>query len=589
MHRSLDRTAIHVLAMSLILGLISCGGGSDEQVLARIDGREITLQRFLEFHKITTQDARPPEEEYRFLDEKLDELIGYLLIQEGGRKEGYHKADLFRRQLEAHKVRRLNQLTKQREIVEAVRVEPAEIDSFLARSGTERHFQHIIVLDPEAAEEVTRALESGQEWSEVAIHYSKDNAVGMHRGDMGWMSYGERPFSLYPDLERIAYSTPVGEWAGPITEGREHHFIKVLEERERERGTPEEEYAAARDQLRKLRQERLEQEFSNRMWERGGYRLNEDNFRWLVEKVQDSFNRDPAGNPVPELSPRDRDRVIVHSDRHPYTAEDLLDKLEVINPQGRDNAITLDQWRNRVMVDWVIADEVARFAREKGYHEDPAIQDDAERYIDGRLYAAKLKDLRESVEPMSDEEIRAYYEENAEQFDLPERRTIIEVLLPSREQAEEILQRARKGEDLRDLAREHTIREGFAQRGGRFAPIARDEFGSLGEAVFQTPEDELGPIVETPLGYSVFRVDRIHPARELELEDVREGIRTRFLTEGRKAAVDSFVSRVRRRSRIWKNEELLRDFAAQASEMGYEMLEREQTSAEADTARDPRP
>lgn len=586
MRRLLSRTARLVLSLSLLAGLAACGG-SDEQVLARVDGYDVTLSRFLAFHKVSTQDARPPEEEYRYLDEELDKLIGYILIQEGGRDDGIHKGELFQRQLEAHKVRRLNQLTKQREIVEATHVEPAEIDSFIERSGTERHFQHIIVLNERAAREVTQALESGQEWSDVAIQYSKDTMVGRHRGDLGWLSFGERPFSLYPDMELIAYSTPVGEWVGPITERNEYHFIKVVEERERAGGTPEEEYAAARAQLRKIHQERLEQEFSNRMWERGGYRLNEDNFRWLVEKIQESFQKDPSNNPVPELSRQDRDRVVVASDEHPYTAQDLLDKLEVINPQGRDNAITLDDWRNRVLVDWVISDEVARYAREKGYHRDPAFQADVEQYIDGRLYAAKLEQLRESVQPMTEEELRAYYQEHREQFDLPQRRSIIEVLLPTREKAEEILERAQAGENMRDLAREHTIREGFADRGGRFSPIARDEFGPLGRAAFETPEDQLGPIVETPLGFSVFQVDRIHPARTVAFEEAEDGLRTRFLMEGRSAAVDSFTARARRSSDIWKNEELLREFAAQASEAGYEMLDRETAGADS-TSESPR-
>ncbi len=589
MRRSLTRTAVHALAVSLLLGLTSCGGGTgDKQVVARIDGKEVTLQRFLQYHKVSTQDALPPEEEYRLLDQKLEELIGYLLIQEGGRDDGFHKGDLFERQLEAHKVRRLNQLTKQREIVEALHVEESAVDSFMARSGTVRHFQHIIVLDPRAAAEVTGALEAGQAWDEVAIQYSKDSQVGIHRGDLGWLSFGERPFSLYPDLEQIAYSTPVGEWVGPIVEGNEHHFIDVVEERERERGTPEQEYTAARAQLRKIKQEKLEQEFSNRMWERGGYRLNEDNFRWLVERIQDAFERDPANNPVPELSRQDRERIVVHSDRHPYTAQDLLDKLEVINPQGRDNAITLDHWRNRVIMEWVISDEVARYAREKGYHRDPAFQADVEQYIDGRLYAAKLEALRDSVKPMTESELRDYYEEHEEDFDLPERRTIIEVLLPTREEAEGIRRRVLDGENIRDLAREHTIRDGFAARGGRFAPIARDEFGPLGEAAFETPEGEVGPLVDTPLGYSVFQVDRVHPARDLGFDDVKEGLRTRLLNEGRKAVVDSFVAEGRRRRNIWKNEELLREFAVQASELAYEMLERRQAPEDTTSGSGPR-
>jgi len=134
------------------------------------------------------------------------------------------------------------------------------------------------------------------------------------------------------------------------------------------------------------------------------------------------------------------------------------------------------------------------------------------------------------------------------------------VLLATREEAEAILERARAGEDLENLAFEFTIREDFVNRYGRFAPIARGEFGALGEAVFETERGELGPIVETPLGFSVFQVQRIYPPRTVELDQVRENLRARLAGDWSRENVAQFKKAARERARIWVNEELLSNY-----------------------------
>gem|GEM_PF-2855377 len=555
--------SVLITGLILAIGLTGCGRrGEGDQVVARVDRLDITLADFQTFYRAPPGERNPLDEQIQVLDERLEELIGYKLIQEGGRDDGLHITDDFKRRRERHIKDMLNRLVKQREIVEVIDVTDAEIDSLLNRSLLERHFQHIITMNRAAAQDVKDRLEAGEEWGSVAVIYSRDSEVSLHRGDLGWLAWGEGPFSVYPEMQPIAYQIPVGSWQGPIQVGGEYHFINVLEERPRQRGTMEEERAAARNLIFTYKRNAREQELSNRMWAEGGFHFDEDQFRWLHDKMMDSFRKDPANNPIPELSREDLRRVVVRSDTKPYNVRDLLERVELLSPRERDNPLTLDDWRDRFL-EWVMIDQVAAYATSKGYRREPGIMTAGRQFTDSRLYALKLEDLREQAGTVTDEELQEYYEQNQQLFDMPERRQIVEVLVETREQAEELLRRARDGESMELIARQFTIRPDFAERSGRFVPIRRDEFGPLGEAVFETPKDGFGPVVETPLGYSIFQVTQILPPRKIQLEDVKYNLRENLRMERERNIEMEYKAEARKRRRIWKNEELIRQWAMQ--------------------------
>lgn len=562
-----------VLRVSIILsGLILVGlsAGCDSRwrdeggVVARVNGIEITLARLQEYYRPALHPVRTADEELDTLNVRLDKLIYYTLIMEAARADGMHKDPLFVRKLERHEKTLLNQLVKRYEIDETITVDNGAIEEFLSKSRVERHFQHIITLTRQSANAVTADLTAGEDWEAVALRYSQDSEVGTNRGDLGWLAWGEDPLALYDELQRIAYEIPVGGWRGPVEQGNEFHFVKVIEEREREMGSPEEEWQAAYSALFNKKVVELEQEMVDRVWREGGFDLDEDQFRWMVEKIQDSFMRSPIQNPLPVLTNEDLKRVVVSSRKKKWTVRMLLDELELVNPQARDNAVTLIDWRDRVL-EWVITDYVANYARRKGYDRDPGFLHRRKVFIESALYAEKKNDIETSIEAPTDEELERYFRQNPDEFNMPETRRIVEVLVDSREKAEELLEEAKGGAFMETLAYEHTIRPDFKANFGRFAPIRRDQFGALGEAAFQTPEGELGPVVETPLGFSIFRVIQVNPPHSFTLDEVRDNLRARLYQEARERSIDSFVEQEWRRARIWKNHALLRTYSEQVA------------------------
>jgi peptidyl-prolyl cis-trans isomerase C len=151
---------------------------------------------------------------------------------------------------------------------------------------------------------------------------------------------------------------------------------------------------------------------------------------------------------------------------------------------------------------------------------------------------------------VSDEEVKAFYDENPELFDVEEQvhaRHIIfnatlqadaQAVAEARAKAEEARQRALAGEDFAELARE--LSEGpTAANGGDLGFFTREQTApAFAAAAFALEPGGISPVVRTPYGLHVIKVEEKRPARRLPLEEVSEQIRNLLVQQktGQKVA-----------------------------------------------------
>jgi peptidyl-prolyl cis-trans isomerase C len=131
------------------------------------------------------------------------------------------------------------------------------------------------------------------------------------------------------------------------------------------------------------------------------------------------------------------------------------------------------------------------------------------------------------VQP-TQEEIRAYYEENRElQFATPEQRCISHILFNKDQQqrAEEVKQQLENGGDFAELAGEFSQDPGSKEEGGDLGCQGEGSFvPAFEEAAFNAEEGEIVGPVETEFGYHVIRVGEIQAESTAPLEEVRPQI-----------------------------------------------------------------
>ena len=80
------------------------------------------------------------------------------------------------------------------------------------------------------AEEVAKLARSGEDFGELAREYSNDTISSVKGGELGYFGRGD----LVESLENAAYSTPVGDIAGPVESPAGYHVIKVLDKKTNE-------------------------------------------------------------------------------------------------------------------------------------------------------------------------------------------------------------------------------------------------------------------------------------------------------------------------------------------------------------------
>ena len=148
-----------------------------------------------------------------------------------------------------------------------------------------------------------------------------------------------------------------------------------------------------------------------------------------------------------------------------------------------------------------------------------------------------LKIYRDEVvanDPVTEEDAKAYYDENESYFNLSEQKSASHILISDADhtpeklaEAEAVLAKAKAGEDFAELAMEYSEDTGSAETGGdlgffgetnNFVP----EFGAAAWALKN--EGDISDIVETEFGYHIIKLTGIQEASVTPFEDVKTDI-----------------------------------------------------------------
>lgn len=113
-----------------------------------------------------------------------------------------------------------------------------------------------------------------------------------------------------------------------------------------------------------------------------------------------------------------------------------------------------------------------------------------------------------------------------------------------RQLAEQIQRRAAAGEDFAALAREFTEEPGGKERGGDLDWFGRGRMvPQFEEAAFKLQAGQVSPVVETPFGYHVIKVEE---RRQQPMGENREAFRQQLQGSARQTAVNAFVDSLKK-------------------------------------------
>lgn len=151
---------------------------------------------------------------------------------------------------------------------------------------------------------------------------------------------------------------------------------------------------------------------------------------------------------------------------------------------------------------------------------------------------------------VSEEEIKDYYDKNQKEF---KNDTIkaSHILLDTREEAEEVLAKAKTGENFAELAKKYSVEPDAETSGGDLGEFG---YGAMVEpfeqAAFALDKGEISDIVETQFGYHIIKVFDKTIVDVTSFEEVRDQIENNLLYDKQKVKYNQILTELREQAEI---------------------------------------
>ena len=151
---------------------------------------------------------------------------------------------------------------------------------------------------------------------------------------------------------------------------------------------------------------------------------------------------------------------------------------------------------------------------------------------DIRIYLLTLKVMEDYVD-LTEEDVKAYFEENKDSFATPEQVEASHILVEDEATAKEVIEKLNAGEDFAELAKEYSTDESNAADGGALGFFGRgqmvEEFENAAFAM--NVGDVSKEPVKTEFGYHIIKVTDKTEAAEADYETSKEQAREQLLEQ----------------------------------------------------------
>lgn len=161
---------------------------------------------------------------------------------------------------------------------------------------------------------------------------------------------------------------------------------------------------------------------------------------------------------------------------------------------------------------------------------------------------------------VTDGEVESYYREHREEFRLPDKVTLRQILVGTENEARDALRRLQKEPSSFETLARTRSRAPEAVKGGLMGTFSRGELPpELETAAFGLAKGAVG-YVASPLGHHVLKVEERHPARDVPLDECRGHIVETLSRDKTDLAVRRFVQGLLARAKV--NHEAVQVLAA---------------------------
>jgi foldase protein PrsA len=271
----------------------------------------------------------------------------------------------------------------------------------------------------------------------------------------------------------------------------------------------------------------------------------------VAEKTSGIYTSEtmPPGR-IPDFTDEEMSRVVAEYDDTQWRVRQYVDRIkaqmEVMRPGYGTDAETIKS----ILTDFITGQLWMLDLTEQGYDQKPEVLEAADRAAEEAMVTALHDRLVEGV-VVTEDSLEAFYEANREEMVTEPSVSLAAIMVDSEEAAEEIFRKLEGGADFAALARELSVDQATAERGGELmAPLYSrqlEQFPDLEEAVNALEEGMYSRPVPVPPGFGpgshmVIKVLEKAESRPLRLDEIRDMLERNLLQAKQDEAFGEWLS-----------------------------------------------
>lgn len=225
--------------------------------------------------------------------------------------------------------------------------------------------------------------------------------------------------------------------------------------------------------------------------------------------------------------------VLARIGNHEITREMLDNIIATIPEENRVPFLTPDG-RKKILDEVISFTLFAEAARSQGIDKEPAVKTRLDYAQTEYLAREYFRRAVANAPPVSEDELKAFYDQNISDFRPPEEIKASHILVRTEAEANKILDQIKAGGDFAELAKKHSI-DPAAEKGGKLELMDGREWlpkgsfeKSFEHALFKIPKGQVGGPIKTQFGWHILKVeDRREPETQAFVQ-VRSAIKNRL-------------------------------------------------------------
>ncbi len=237
-----------------------------------------------------------------------------------------------------------------------------------------------------------------------------------------------------------------------------------------------------------------------------------------------------------------------------------IEALISFYPANQQAIIRMDPKNEEALLNnYVTILAVAEMARRQGFDKEKNMRKQIQILSDEHLAKGYVQKNVIAKVKVTDKDVEEYYKNHPKEFEKPETVKVRHILLgfkgdPTddqkkelRKQAEDVLKKAKGGEDFAKLAAEYSDDPGSKTKGGELGYFPRGNMvPEFENAAFNLKQGEISDVIETPYGYHILKVEDKKAAEMPAFDSIKDQVKVKATQAAEQKRVNDFIEKAKK-------------------------------------------